>query len=373
MSRYCEPSVEKVLEAAQKWKQRCLQDGKSLFQDGDLWTEANFKQLITHFVENPIEGEAKYYEKLEQQLAQADNAARKLMAEVLWLMFLFPIAKTIRPQKKRDRIARIWKLSGEPLPADHWALTNEVLAGIGGTGPGFLNHIWREAVYTIRFCDRLSRHRPSDRMKLTSDPWQFAQWLQEVPESDQRQMRHMFLFLLFPDQYERISTKGDKREIIKKLGPGNGIPSVPKDLVELDRQLLSLRKRLEVAHKTANLDFYLPPIAEAWKGKEIGDPADPEDTTEYWLAGAYWDGDDMTGAFVNEGRWENGYEDKLLDEVKEVQIGDRIAIKSLFTRKRGLPFDTGGRTVSCMRIRARGRVTSNAGDGRNLKVEWEKD
>lgn len=74
--------------------------------------------------------------------------------------------------------------------------------------------------------------------------------------------------------------------------------------------------------------------------------------------------------FLAEGIWQNGYEDRYLDLVKAVQVGDRIAIKSSYTRKHDLPFDNRGRAVSVMAIKAVGEVTENTGDGRLLKVAW---
>ena len=68
---------------------------------------------------------------------------------------------------------------------------------------------------------------------------------------------------------------------------------------------------------------------------------------------------------------ENGYQDKYLDAVKSIQVGDRIAIKSSYTRKHDLPFDNRGQTVSVMAIKSIGTVKENLGDGRTLKVGWK--
>jgi 5-methylcytosine-specific restriction protein B len=105
-----------------------------------------------------------------------------------------------------------------------------------------------------------------------------------------------------------------------------------------------------------------------WVG--VGKPPASE---QYWLLGASWDGEDKTPVFVAEGRWENGYEDKLLDRVRKVKLGDRVAIKSTYTRKFDLPFNSAGKTISCMDIKARGTVKKNLGDGHHLKVDWETD
>ena len=74
--------------------------------------------------------------------------------------------------------------------------------------------------------------------------------------------------------------------------------------------------------------------------------------------------------FLKEGIWENGYDDKLLDMVRAMQPGERIAIKAAYTRKHGLPFDNRGRTVSVMGIKAVGTITENPNDGKRVKVDW---
>ena len=89
-----------------------------------------------------------------------------------------------------------------------------------------------------------------------------------------------------------------------------------------------------------------------------------------WFVGAFWDPDDHTDRFVQEGTWQNGYEDKYLDLVKAIQPGDRIAIKTTTVKKHDLPFDSKGRGISTMAIKATGVVTENMGDGRNLRVNW---
>lgn len=92
-----------------------------------------------------------------------------------------------------------------------------------------------------------------------------------------------------------------------------------------------------------------------------------------WFVGASYGGtDDQTPRFLAEGIWENGYDDKLLDVVRSMRPGERIAIKSSYTRKHGLPFDSRGRAVSVMGIKAVGTITENLNDGKRVKVDWAK-
>src|SRR5208283_3098933 len=91
----------------------------------------------------------------------------------------------------------------------------------------------------------------------------------------------------------------------------------------------------------------------------------------YWFVGSVWGRtDDQLARFLEQGVWENGYEDQLLDLVRGIKAGDQIAIKASFVKKR-VPFDVGGKPVSVMRIKATGTVLDNAGDGRTVKVAWD--
>jgi 5-methylcytosine-specific restriction protein B len=91
-------------------------------------------------------------------------------------------------------------------------------------------------------------------------------------------------------------------------------------------------------------------------------------TITYYVLGAAWSGDengpDQSERIIQNGIWENGYEDKFLDVVNKVNIGDRVAIKSSFATRDG---------KSILRVKAIGTVHENLGDGKNLKINWDKN
>ncbi len=91
-------------------------------------------------------------------------------------------------------------------------------------------------------------------------------------------------------------------------------------------------------------------------------------SVSYYLLGAAWygndDSPDQSKRFIENGIWENGYADKLLDVVNGVNVGDRVAIKSSFATREG---------KSILRVKATGTVSENLGDGRNLKIKWDKN
>ena len=87
----------------------------------------------------------------------------------------------------------------------------------------------------------------------------------------------------------------------------------------------------------------------------------------YWFVGAAYGGtDDKTQEFLTQGCWATDYTGTDTNErVMQVRPGDRIAIKA------NLPFNSNGKTVSAMRIKAIGTVKANPGDGSRLEVDWQ--
>ena len=54
----------------------------------------------------------------------------------------------------------------------------------------------------------------------------------------------------------------------------------------------------------------------------------------YWFVGSTYGGtDEQLPRFLDQGLWENGYEDQLLDVVRRIRPGDQIAVKASFVKK----------------------------------------
>src|SRR6266498_549487 len=94
----------------------------------------------------------------------------------------------------------------------------------------------------------------------------------------------------------------------------------------------------------------------------------------YWLVSAYWgdkDPADQTGRFLEEGIWEYGSQSRITTDVLAMRVNDKIAIKSVSTQRKGLPFDGRNLTVSRMSIKAIGTIVANRYDGKTVEVEWD--
>ena len=124
-----------------------------------------------------------------------------------------------------------------------------------------------------------------------------------------------------------------------------------------------VRKRFKVANEDEAEETSSP--TEEYTGDLFDDPK-----RQFWFVGAMWD-KDQTKRFLSEGIWQNGYDKKYSELVARIKPGDRIVIKSSFTRKYGLPFDNQHKPVSCMRIKAIGTVMEATKDGKTVKVDWQ--
>lgn len=269
MSRYCaEIDSTPVLAAAAQWRDLALISDGSVFTSEAIWTLPNIETIERHFVQNLDYGEGNFLGKLRSQLAPTAPQVKQLAAEMLWLMLLCP--RNTLPPKKRSTILEIWTWSERAWPesAAHW-LSDEVLGGIGSAGPGFNNHRWRELVFLINAVLAFKRLPHDERTRLATDGWAFAEWLGNVPDSAARQLRHMLTYLLFPDDFERVFAKGERREIALALsGLGQKVVNQMSP-IELDRTINRVRSELEAKYQTRELDFYRPPLVEQWKPQDF--------------------------------------------------------------------------------------------------------
>tara|TARA_R110002167_G_scaffold51814_3_gene149932 strand:- start:1784 stop:4405 length:2622 start_codon:yes stop_codon:yes gene_type:complete len=267
MSRFVgERNAELIIAAAQQWKEKCALAGGSILSVRQLWTVQNIAALDQHFVNNPLEGEGDFFSKLESQLEPTAKEVKQLAAEMLWLMLLCP--SNISAGKKLENVQLIWSWSGQELDPDQPLLSKETLTGVGSAGTSFNTNRWRELVYLIQICKQLFVMSQPQRIELFSDGWRFAEWLQTIEDSDARQLRHMLLFMLFPDTFERIFGGTDRKAISVFFTDKTKSQINRLSALELDRQLSQIRQEQEAELGSKELDFYVPPLSEQWRDRK---------------------------------------------------------------------------------------------------------
>ncbi|HSW29777.1 MAG TPA: AAA family ATPase [Longimicrobiales bacterium] len=264
MARY--HAAEPILRAAQAWKERCLLRGGSVFGERPLWTAENFRALDRYFVQNLSESEGRFFPRLKVQLAPAPAAAKQLAAELFWVMYLVVSSSAQSGASKLLQIRQVWEWSGEPLPEGSPYLGEIMDMGVAHPGTAYQTHRWRELLFFITMMQDWCALPPERHDALLKDPWDFAAWIEAREHAKARQLRHVLLFLLFPDQFERILSGSHKAAIIKAFREKGGEASIDyKDRLAVDRRLLMVREHLEEDAAGSEVDFYEAPWRATWR------------------------------------------------------------------------------------------------------------
>lgn len=264
MSRYVpDRNVAPVLSAAQEWIQACLVEERSLFGNEPLWVRATTDEVRRAFTDHPDDGDAPFYDKLEKQMKDASPEAKCLMAELVWVLMLFQ--SNIGPGKKREGVRRIWEWSGKKLDESNPLLRDGCLIGIGSPGIAYNTGRWRELNYVIGLATDLQARSLAERADIFLDRERFESWLATAPQDGYRQFRHIFRYLAFPDQNERITQNRDRRLILKSMTDLDPSQIDAMSDKQQDDALLALRERLAEELGTSELDFYSEPLVHRWR------------------------------------------------------------------------------------------------------------
>lgn len=265
-----EEHASSVLDAAASFQKSCLQQDGSLFGESGLWSASNIDRLKRAFVDNPQLDSASFIEKLERQLSEEPADLQKLAAEFLWVLLLFLHHSTYSVHRKIEHLTKIWGLSGEALDISHPLLEEDRMSGVGWPGTSYLVRLDREFEFLIRFMQAWKALSTEEQNSLlgAENPWQFCSWATAIPDGDRRGFRHLILYFLFPDSFERIGSKKGKREIVRTFSQRlqeriSEIPIKPTPC-DIDRALLEIRHALESDYGTPELDFYRPPLKPIW-------------------------------------------------------------------------------------------------------------
>jgi MoxR-like ATPase len=274
MSRYTgHHDVGPLLSAAEEWKEKCLLAGQSLFFKESIWTIENIEYLEKYFVKNLDYGEGSFFPKLKKQIGPTPKSVKKLCAEMMWIMLLCP--SNISASKKRENINLILSWVDEELPSNHPLITDRVLEGAGSGGTGYNNYRWKELIYFILLLKNIFALSVNERKKLLNNAGAFANWCETIPDNESRQLRHMLLFMLFPDECERVFGGIDRVNIIAQFS-GRSFRSVYElSTSQIDTELRNLRSQLEKDYRTKELDWYNPPLKERWLNEENTGPFFP--------------------------------------------------------------------------------------------------
>lgn len=263
MARYSEHDTSKIYEAADLFRSNCLLgEGSLLFGDTSVWRPDVLEQIHKAFVATPDEGDRTFIDKFKDQVGKAGQGVSRLAGEILSLYFLFP--SSVGGIRKRQLVNEVLSWGGDTLQESHpvsLAFTN----GIGSGGQGYNTRRPFEIAFLIELAIAWKK-LPKDRQAvLATDPWLFQKLVDSIDEADSRQVRHMLLHLLFPDDFERIASGNHKRRVIRAF---SGLVTTEPD--NDDREILAIRQELQKLLPKKSLDFYRSPLVEAWYDESEG-------------------------------------------------------------------------------------------------------
>jgi hypothetical protein len=188
---------------------------------------------------------------------------------MLWLILLFP--SNITGATKRHNVSEIWSWSGAPLDEGQRLLA--ILDhGVGSTGQAYSNRRDLELTFATKLFQLWKDTDLDKQSRLLHDAWEFGEWVDAIAEGDRRQFRHVILYLLFPDSYERIASGRHKEAIAQAFSNLAGVDQELKTLpttnsarLALDMKLMAIRVVLQKEYPGQEIDFYEHPVARGWR------------------------------------------------------------------------------------------------------------
>lgn len=257
MARYTEHDTSKIYRVANAFRANCLlRDGSLLFDGASVWRPDILDRIHEEFVVAPDEGDRSFIVKFKDQIGQSGQEVVRLAAEILCVYFLFP--SNVGGVRKRQVVNEVLGWAGDNLPESH-PVSAAFSNGIGSGGQGYNTRRPFEIAFLIDLIIAW-KQSPADRQAMVAaDPWLFQEFVDRIEDAESKQLRHMLLYLLFPDHFERIASSNHKRRIIKAFS--GLVKSEPENE---DRAILAIRDELEKLLPSQQLDFYSSPLREAW-------------------------------------------------------------------------------------------------------------
>ena len=257
MACYTKHDTSKIYRVANAFRANCLlRDGSLLFEGASVWRPDILDRIHEEFVVTPDEGDRSFIVKFKDQIGQAGQEVVRLAAEILCVYFLFP--SNVGGVRKRQVVNEVLGWAGDNLSESHpvsAALSN----GIGSGGQGYNTRRPFEIAFLIDLVIAWKKSPPDRQAVVAADPWLFQEFVDKIEDAESKQLRHMLLYLLFPDHFERIASSNHKRRIIKAFS--GLVKSEPENE---DRAILAIRGELEKLLPSQQLDFYWSPLREAW-------------------------------------------------------------------------------------------------------------
>lgn len=277
MARNSNNKTQPIYDAADRFLKHCLQnDGSLISDDTELWKLIYLKKIHANFVLTPDEGDRSFTQKFEDQIKPAGPEICRLAAEIVAVYFLFP--NNVGATRKKELVGEVLGWGGETIPTEGLLVNALSQEGIGSGGQGYNTRRPFEIAFLIEFAIVWKQLSADKAASAAADPWKFIEIIDSVEGADTKQIRHMLLHILFPDTFERISSREHKRRVVTSFSTLLD----PNVIDNYDRSLFAIRESLTKLLERNNLDFYEKPLVDVWNDSgESGEGSTPMDALRH--------------------------------------------------------------------------------------------
>jgi len=257
-----------IYDAAEKWKNECLINDKSLIWDGEsVWTLTNINRFKSIFVENPDASGENFDSKLKKQLENESEDVYKLAIEIMFIYYIFPYNGSISFKTKIAKLEMVASWKGLKLNTS-LPVFEGLKKGLGATGTFYNTSKYFEISFLCLVANDLKNKTFEERKAILIDASILKKFVENTRKSIGKrvQMQHIILHLLLPDKFERIASWGHKSKIAKAYSNLIEYSSIS----DTDERILLIREKLQEKYSNQRIDFYRTPIVEGWREKEKG-------------------------------------------------------------------------------------------------------
>ncbi len=274
------------------FRERFLNNKKSIFSDSEILNQESIQFLIDNFVNKGLGGDNSFIDKIKMQLIGDNNSKPKfdesitteedketiqknaieVLAHIVWLWRLVPsnakISSTIAS------VQEILKLNSEleKITLDNNPYFNDKIKGIASTGTYYNTNKPFEIAFVIRFLEKLVKADPKTNYiecLLGDDSTGQATITTENSEDSHTKSAsifHALLHFLEPKNYEAIVSMKHKESIVSAFENliEDGKECDTKFEPEIDYKLHCIRKKLENDKNKNTHFFYQDYILEQW-------------------------------------------------------------------------------------------------------------
>ena len=246
MSKRPFPQLQPIYDVAREWVNSALRSDGSLLTPGrPIWSLANVETLYERTHGNPQEAAGDFEAKLRHQLSGAAPDVYQLAAEQLIVYCLVSTKGAIGAKRKRAMIVEVLEWGG--LPVELPPLVEASFAeGLVNPGTAYNTKKPMQLWFLLDFVRALKKVSSAEREAVLTQPARLRELLFSLEVQASQSMREALLHLVQPDFFEAITSRADKKQLVKSFEH-----LVQNKSGNVDEQIADIRGALAAAHGPA--------------------------------------------------------------------------------------------------------------------------